>query len=94
MVFHTSGVRGMVAPEEKVAIPFNDNVLEVGRDRIVGILTKVFLKNVDSISSGVKRFMDVDGSIVKADEVEDVRRKMLEGIRRDDYVAVDGGGEP
>jgi len=84
----------MVAPEEKVAIPFNDDVLEVGRDRIVGILTEVILKNVDSISSGVKRFMDVDGSIVKADEVEDVRRKMLEGIRRDDYVAVDGGGEP
>ena len=63
----------------------------------MGILTKVFLKNVDSISSGVKRFMDVDGSIVKADEVEDVansRRKMLEGIRRDDYIAVNGGGEP
>ncbi len=97
MVFHTSGVRGMIAPEEKVAIPFNDDVLEVGRDRIVGILTEVILKNMDSISSGVKRFTDVDGSIVKADEVEDVvnsRRKMLEGIRRDDYVAVDGGGEP
>ena len=97
MVFHTSGVRGMIAPEEKVAIPFNDDVLEVGRDRIVGILTEVISKNVNSISSRVKRFTDVDGSILKADEVEDVtnsRRKMLEGIKRDDYVAVDCDGEP
>jgi len=97
MIFHTSGVRGMIAPEEKVVIPFNDDVLEVGRDTIVGVLTEVILKNVDSILSGVKRFMDVDGSIFKADEVENIansRRKMLEGIRRDDYAAVDGGGEP
>ena len=97
MVIHTSGVCGMVAPEEKVAIPFNNDVLEVGRDRIVGILTEVISKNVNSISPRMKRFMDVDGSIVKTDEVENVansRRKMLEGIRRDDYVAVDGGGEP
>jgi len=97
MVFHTSEVRGMIAPEEKVVIPFNDDVLEVGRDWIVGILTEVILKNVNSISSGVKRFTDVDGSIVEADEVEDIansRRKMLEGIRRDDYVVVNGGGEP
>ena len=56
MIFHTSGVRGMIAPEEKVAIPFNDDVLEVGRDRSVGVLTEVTLKNVDSISSAVKRF--------------------------------------
>ena len=87
----------MIAPEEKVAMPFNDDVLEVGRDRSVGVLTEVILKNVDSISSGVKRFMDVDGSVVKADEVANIansRRKMLEGIRRDDYAAVDGGGEP
>ena len=33
MIFHTSGVRGMIAPEEKVAIPSNDDVLKVGRDR-------------------------------------------------------------
>jgi len=52
----------MIAPEEKVAITFNDDVLEVGRDRIVGILTEVILKNMDSVSSGVKRFTDVDGS--------------------------------
>jgi len=56
MIFHTSGVREMIAPEEKVAIPFNDDVLEVGRDRSVGVLMEVILKNVDSISSGVKRF--------------------------------------
>ena len=95
MVFHTSGVRGMIAPEEKVVMPFNDDVLEVGRDRIVGILTEVISKNVNSISSGVKRFTDVDGSILKADEVEDVansRREMLESIRRDDYIAINGGG--
>ena len=95
MVIHTSGVCGMVAPEEKVAIPFNNYVLEVGRDRIVGILTEVISKNVNSISSGVKRFTDVDGSILKADKVEDVansRREMLESIRRDDYIAVNGGG--
>jgi len=72
MVIHTSGVCGMVAPEEKVVIPFNNDVLEVGRDRIVRILTEVISKNVNSISSGVKRFTDVDGSILKADEVEDV----------------------
>jgi len=87
----------MIAPEEKVVIPFNDDVLEVGRDRSGGVLTEVILKNVDSISSGVKRFMDVDGSIVKADEVENIANsseKMLQGIRRDDYADVDGGGEP
>ena len=97
MVIHTSGVCGMVAPEEKVAIPFNNDVVEVGRDRIVGILTEVISKNVNSISSGVKRSTDVDGSILKADEVEDVtnsRREMLESIRRDDYIAINGGGEP
>ena len=80
MVFHTSGVRGMIAPEEKVVMPFNDDVLEVGRDRIVGILTEVILKNVDSVSSGVKRFTDVDGSVGKADELENIahsRRKVL-----------------
>jgi len=79
----------MIAPDEKVPIPFNDDVLKVGRDRSVGVLTEVILKNVDSISSGVTRFTD--------DEVENIansRRKMLEGIRRDDYAAVDGGGEP
>ena len=95
MVFRTSGVCGMVAPEEKVEIPFNDDVLEVGRDRSVGVLTAVILKNEDSILSGVKRFTDVDGSILKADKVEDVansRREMLESIRRDDYIAVNGGG--
>jgi len=64
MIFHTSRVRGMIAPEEKVAIPFNDDILEVGRDRSVGVLTAVILKNVDSISSGVKRFTDVDGSVI------------------------------
>jgi hypothetical protein len=95
MVIHTSGVCGMVALEEQVAIPFNNDVLEVGRDRIVGILTKVIPKNVNSISSGVKRFTDVDGSILEADEVKDVtnsRREVLESIRRDDYIAVNGGG--
>ena len=95
MVIHTSGVCGMVAPEEKVAIPFNNDVLEVGRDRSVGVLTEIILKNVDSIPSGVKRLTDVNGSILKADEVEDVansRREMLESIRRDDYIAVNGGG--
>ena len=97
MIFHTSGARGMIATEEKVAIPSNNDVLEVGRDRSVGVLTEVILKNVDSILSGVKGFTDVDGSIVKADELENIansRRKMLEGIRRDDYAAVDGSDEP
>ena len=97
MIFHTSGVRGMIATEEKVAIPSNDDVLEVGRDRSVGVLTEVILKYVNSISSGVKGFTDVDGSVVKADELENIansRRKMLEGISRDDYTTVDGGGEP
>jgi len=78
----------MIAPEEKVVIPFNNDVLEVGRDRSVGVLREVILKNVDSISSGVKRFTDVDGSIVKSDKFENIansRRKMLEGIRRDDH---------
>ena len=68
MIFHTSRVRGMIAPEEKVAIPFNDDVLKVGRDKSVEILTEVILKNVDSISSGVKRSADIDGRVAKADE--------------------------
>ena len=80
MIFHTSGIRGMIATEEKVAIPSNNDVLEVGRERSVGILMEVILKNVDSVSSGVKRFTDVDGSIVKADELGNIahsRRKVL-----------------
>jgi len=28
------------------------------------------------------------------ENIPNSRRKMLEGIRRDDYTAVDGGGEP
>jgi hypothetical protein len=68
MIFHTSRVRGMIAPKEKVAIPSNDDVLEVGRDRSVGVLTEVILENVDSISSGVKRSADIDGRVAKADE--------------------------
>jgi hypothetical protein len=46
MIFHTSGVRGIIAAEEKVTIPFNDDVFEVGRDRSVGILTEVVLKDL------------------------------------------------
>ena len=45
MIFHTSGVRGMIASEEKVAIPSNDDVLKVGPHRSVGVLTEVILKN-------------------------------------------------
>ncbi len=80
MIFHTSGVHGMITAKEKVVIPSNNDVFEVGRERSVGILTEVILKNVDSISSGVKRFTDVDGSVGKADELENIahsRRKVL-----------------
>ncbi len=72
MIFHTSGIHGMIAIEEKVVIPSNNDVLEVGRERSVGILTEVLLKNMNSVVSGVKRFMDVDGGIVKADELENI----------------------
>ena len=65
----TSEVRGMIAIEEEVAIPSNNDVFEVGRDRNVGIQTKVILKDVDSVFSGVKWLTNVDGSIVKADEL-------------------------
>ena len=41
MIFHTSGVHGLIATEEKVVIPSNNYVLKVGRERSVGILTKV-----------------------------------------------------
>jgi hypothetical protein len=80
MIFHTSGVNGMITIKEKVVIPSNNDVFEVGRERSVGILMEVILKNVDSVSSGVKRFTDVDGSVVKADELENIahsRRKVL-----------------
>ena len=80
MIFHTSGVHGMITTKEKVVIPSNHDVFEVGRERSVGILTDVILKNVDPVSSGVKRFTDVDGSVVKADELENIahsRRKVL-----------------
>ncbi len=72
MIFHTSGIRGMIAIEEEVAIPSNDDVLEVGRERSVGVLTKVLLKNMNSVVSGVKRFTDVNGSVVKADKLENI----------------------
>ena len=80
MIFHTSGVHGMITTKEKVVIPSTDDVFEVGRERSVGILTEVILKNVDSVLSGVKRFTDVDGSVAKADELENIahsRRKVL-----------------
>ncbi len=80
MIFHTRGVHGMIATEEKVVIPSNNDVFEVGRERSVGILREVILKNVDSVLSGVKRFTDVDGSIAKADELENIahsRRKVF-----------------
>ncbi len=56
MIFHTSGIRGMIAIEEKVAIPSKDDVLEVGRERSVGILMEFLRKNMNSFVSGVKRF--------------------------------------
>ena len=80
MIFHTSGIRGMIATEEKVAIPSDDDVLKVGSERSVGILKEVVLKNMDSLASGVKRFTDVDGGVGKADELENIahsRRKVL-----------------
>ncbi len=70
----------MITTKEKVVIPSNYDVFKVGRERSVGIPTEVILKNVDSVSSGVKRFTDVDGSVVKADELENIshsRRKVL-----------------
>jgi hypothetical protein len=33
VIFDASGVRGMVATEEEFAIPADDDVLEVGRER-------------------------------------------------------------
>ncbi len=33
VIFNASGVRGMVATEEEFAIPANDDVLEVERER-------------------------------------------------------------
>ena len=52
---------------------------------------------MNAIATGLKRLTNVDCSIVKADEFEDVanpRRKMLKGIRRDKNIAVDVGGKP
>ena len=68
VIVHTSEVRGMIAIKEKVAIPSNNDVLKVGQDRSVGILTKVILKDVDSVYSRVKGLTNIDGSIIKADE--------------------------
>ncbi len=70
----------MITTKEKVVIPSNNDVFEVGRERSVGILMEVILKNVDSVLSGVKRFTGVDGSVVEADELENIahsRRKVL-----------------
>jgi len=78
MIFHTIGVRGMIATKEKVTAPSNNDVLEVGRDRSVGVLTDIILKNVDSIPSGVKRLTDVNGSIAKADEFENIANSRRE----------------
>jgi len=64
-----SEVCGMSAVEEEVTIPTNNDILEAGQDGGVGILTEVVLKDVDSVFSGVEWFTNVDGSIVKADEL-------------------------
>ena len=87
----------MIATKEKVTAPSNNDVLEVGRDRSVGVLMEIILEDVNSLSSGVKRLTDVDGSVIEADELVDItncRREVLESIRRDEDTAVDGGGKP
>ena len=92
MIFHTSGVRGITAAEKKVPIPSNNDVFEVGRDRSVGILTEVVLKDMDSVASGVNRFTDVDGSSGEGDKVEDVFHsiwKVLECVGRNDHPTVE-----
>ena len=72
MIFYTSGIRGMIAIEEKVTIPSSNGVLEVVRERSVGVLTKVLLKDMNSVVSGVKRFADINGGVVKTDELENI----------------------
>ena len=72
MIFHTSGIRGMIAIEKKVAIPSSDGVLKVVRERIVGVLTEVLFKDMDSVLSGMKRFADINGGVVKTDELENI----------------------
>ena len=71
----------MIATKEKATVPSSNNdVLEVGRDRSVGVLMEIILEDVNSLSSGVKRLTDVDGSAAKPDELEDIaysRRKVL-----------------
>ena len=52
---------------------------------------------MNAIATGLKRLANVDRSIVKTDDFEDVsnpRRKMLKGIRRDKNTAVDVGSKP
>ena len=55
------------------------------------------LKNTNAIVSGLKRFMDIDGSIVEGDKVEDIfhsRWKVLQCIRRNNHSAIERDGKP
>ncbi len=75
----------------------NDGVLEVGRERSVEILTEVVLKNMNLVSSRVKRFTDVDSSSGEGDKVENVSHsgwKVLECVGRNDHPTVAWDGEP
>ena len=69
VIVHTSEVCGMSAIEKEITIPSNNNVLEGGRDGSVGVLTKVVLKDVDSVLAGVEWLTNINGSIVKADKL-------------------------
>ena len=55
------------------------------------------MENANAIVSRVKRFTDIDGSIVESDEVEDVfhsRWKVLECVRRNNHPSVERDGKP
>ena len=87
---------GLVATKKEVVVPIYNSVLKIGRQRIKWILLQVVLQNMYAVLSRWKWFSNIDGSVVGANQVQDVThsRRKVQSIRRDDYLTIEKGDKP
>ena len=100
MIFSPSGVGGVTAVKEEVAVPMDDHVLKVvkcGRNGGEAVLPKVVLQYLNAILARREGFADRNGRGIffgKQEDVADKWRYMLESLLGDDVCALKGGGKP